>query len=35
MSDEGLSVHRVGKELRAERWKKRLSDEPRGLKPGK
>jgi hypothetical protein len=34
MSEGGLSIHRVGKELGAGRWEKGLSVEPRGLKPG-
>jgi hypothetical protein len=34
MSDGGLSIHRVGKELGARRWEKGLSDEPTGLSPG-
>jgi hypothetical protein len=38
MSEGGLSIHKVGKELGAGRWEKGLSVEPRpkprGLKPG-
>jgi hypothetical protein len=34
MSEGGLSIHRVGKGLGVGRWKKGLSVEPRGLKPG-
>jgi hypothetical protein len=34
MSEGGLSIHRVGKELGVGRWEKGLSVEPRGLKPG-
>jgi len=33
MSDGGLSVHRMGKELGVGGGKKGLSVEPRGLKP--
>ena len=31
MSEGGLRIHRVGKELGAGRWEKGLSVEPRGL----
>jgi hypothetical protein len=33
MSEGGISIHRVGKELGDGRWEKGLSVEPRGLKP--